>query len=93
MLNVKLVTEQYNDLCFVFVFLICFFFFFKLPLDSLTNFLMGDVGNDSLLRLPVSQESKVGQVCMKAKTLIFLASYFNNILILISALVFDSFLM
>lgn len=53
---------------------------------------MGDVGNDSLLRLPVSQESKVGQVYMKAKTLIFLTSYFNNILILISALVFDSFL-
>ena len=54
---------------------------------------MGDVGNDSLLRLPVSQESKVGQVCMKAKTLIFLASYFNNSLILISSLVSDSFLM
>ena len=71
MLNVKLVTEQYNDLCFVFVFLISISFFFKLALDSLTSFLMGDVGNDSLLRLPVSQESKVGQVCMKAKTNIF----------------------
>uniref|UniRef100_A0A452S813 Rho GTPase-activating protein 29 n=1 Tax=Ursus americanus TaxID=9643 RepID=A0A452S813_URSAM len=28
--------------------------------NILTNFLMGDVGNDSLLRLPVSRESKVG---------------------------------
>lgn len=36
--------------------------FFLTSLDSLTNFLMGDVGNDSLLQLPVSQESKVGQI-------------------------------
>lgn len=66
MLNVKPVTEQCNDLSFY------FFFFFLTSLDSLTNFLMGDVGNDSLLRLPVSRESKVGQVCLKAETLIFL---------------------
>ena len=65
MLNVKLVTEQCHDL-------FPFLFFFLIPLDSLTNFLMGDVGNDSLLRLPVSRESKVGQVCMKAKILMFL---------------------
>ena len=64
MLNVNPVTEQYNDLSFV--------SFFLTSLYSLTNFLMGDVGNDSVFRLPVSQENKVGQVYGKAKTLIFL---------------------
>lgn len=64
MLNVKPMTEQCNDLSILFL--------FPPSLDSLTNFLMGDVGNDSLLRLPVSRESKVSQVCVKAETLIVL---------------------
>ena len=47
-------------------------FFLCFSLDSLTSFLMGDVSSDSLLRLPVSRESKVGRVCVTAKTLIVL---------------------
>lgn len=52
---------------------------------------MGDVGNDSLLRLPVSRESKVGQICVRAETLKLLTEYFSNFLVLTSVVLFDGF--